>query len=71
MSLLSIKTCRAKNFLSLGNHFQAYDLTSSKFTLIIGHNGSGKCLDPSTEIEIEFDSKEVELAYLEFIANQE
>ena len=40
--MIVFKTIRWKNFLSTGNYFNEIPLDSSKSTLIIGKNGSGK-----------------------------
>ena len=40
--MIKFEKIRWKNFLSTGNSFTEIDLTSSKSTLIIGQNGSGK-----------------------------
>ena len=40
--MIKFEKIRWKNFLSTGNSFTEIDLTSSKSTLIVGQNGSGK-----------------------------
>jgi len=40
--MILFKTIRYKNFLSTGNHFTEFNLTSNSTTLIIGSNGAGK-----------------------------
>jgi DNA repair exonuclease SbcCD ATPase subunit len=40
--MLKFKTLKFKNFLSSGNQFTEIELNSTKSTLIVGHNGSGK-----------------------------
>jgi DNA repair exonuclease SbcCD ATPase subunit len=40
--MLKFKTLKFKNFLSSGNQFTEIKLNTTKSTLIIGHNGSGK-----------------------------
>lgn len=44
---------RYKNFLSTGDNFTEIDLTRNKTTLIVGMNGSGKCLHRSTEVSVD------------------
>lgn len=40
--MITFRTLRWKNFLSTGNNWTEIDLTNSKSTLIVGHNGAGK-----------------------------
>ena len=51
-----------RNFKSYGNNKQTLKLNTEKgdLILIVGKNGSGKCVDPSTEIEIEIDFNSIE-----------
>jgi len=56
-----------KNFLSSGNKFIKIDLDKNPTTAVSGINGVGKCLHPSTEVEIRFLSKEAEDAFKKFI----
>lgn len=65
MSLI-FRKLRWKNFLSTGNAFTELDLSSSTTTLIIGENGAGKCLHPSTVVDIDFTSDEVKQKFIEF-----
>lgn len=51
---------RWKNILSTGNIFTEINLTASKNSLIVGTNGSGKCLHPSTKVDVFVDDKDVE-----------
>lgn len=59
---------RFKNILSYGNIFTEIQLDRTATTLISGKNGSGKCLDKSTEIEIEIDDPEIKALYERFIS---
>jgi predicted ATP-binding protein involved in virulence len=61
------KKIRWQNLLSTGNIFTEIDFTKSPSTLIVGENGAGKCLDPSTKVDISFDSLEKELEFIHFI----
>lgn len=56
--MILFKTLRYKNFLSSGNNFTEIDFTNAKHTLVVGHNGAGKCLDPDTEISIFINNPE-------------
>lgn len=42
--MLTFKKARAKNFLSIGNHFLEYDLTADNLTLYKGKNSMGKSI---------------------------
>lgn len=59
---------RFKNILSYGDRFTEISLDKTSTTLITGKNGSGKCLDKSTEIEIEIDDPEIRALYKRFIS---
>ena len=67
--LLDIKSVEFRNFLSFGNSWQKFDLEDG-LNLVIGKrnaassNGSGKCLDENTEIEVEFLNEEIRMAFL-------
>lgn len=50
--MIIFKKARAKNFLSIGNHFLEYDLNSDNLTLYRGTNGTGKCVCENTIIRI-------------------
>jgi hypothetical protein len=59
-----------KNLQSIGNHPIKIQLDKAPHTLIGGRNGSGKCLDKSTKIDIKFESKVKYEHFLEFIKNK-
>lgn len=63
--MIIFEKVRYKNFLSTGNEFTEINLSEFHSTLIVGENGSGKCLRKSTEIEI-MDDKESD-AYKDFV----
>lgn len=42
--MIQFKTVRFKNFGSFGNTFTKIDLTKNATTLVVGNNGSGKCV---------------------------
>jgi hypothetical protein len=65
--MIIFRNLKFRNFLSTGNNFTEIDLTKSKRTLVVGSNGAGKCLDPTTEIDIEFHDSDVQQAYEDFI----
>jgi predicted ATP-binding protein involved in virulence len=69
MSILFRKV-RWKNFLSTGNLFTEVDLNSSNVTLVIGGNGSGKCVRKNTEIDIQFSDEETKQKYLEYMKSK-
>lgn len=64
--MIYIKTLKWKNFLSTGNVFTELDLHTKDTTLITGKNGEGKCVDPTTQIEIRFDNVEIEEKFKKF-----
>ena len=69
MKLLSLEF---KNIGSYGNRMHRIDFadTTSELIMINGKNGNGKCLDPSTEIEIDFLDEKSKKAILSFINNK-
>lgn len=56
--MIIFEKIRWMNMLSTGNIFTEIDLNSHKSTLIIGKNGSGKCLKGTTEVEVQIDDPE-------------
>lgn len=66
--MIKFQTIRFKNVLSYGNQVTEIRLDKSPTTLISGKNGSGKCLDKSTEIEIEIDDPEILALYEKFVS---
>jgi hypothetical protein len=57
--MVKFKNVRYKNFLSYGNAFTEIWLDYKPTTVLIGESGSGKCVDPLTEIEILIEDKKV------------
>ena len=55
--MVVFKKLRWKNFLSTGNQFTEMDLSTSRVSLIIGKNGSGKCLRKTTKITVKDNEK--------------
>jgi len=53
---ISFNNTRFKNFLSYGSAWQSFDFLNG-LNMIVGDNGSGKCVNPDTIIEIECDKK--------------
>lgn len=66
--MIIFEKLRYKNFLSTGSQFTEILLNRSQSTLVVGENGSGKCLDKATEIEISFVDEETEKAFKEFLS---
>jgi hypothetical protein len=52
--MLIFKTLTVRNFLSVGDTPIEIDLNCSRTTLVVGTNGTGKCLRGNTNIDIEF-----------------
>lgn len=69
MKLLSLEY---KNIGSYGNrnHRIEFNQNNSDLILIQGKNGNGKCLDPSTEIEIDFLNEKTKKSIVSFINNK-
>ena len=53
---ISFNNTRFKNFLSYGSTWQSFEFQNG-LNMIVGSNGSGKCVNPDTIIEIECDKK--------------
>jgi hypothetical protein len=66
--MIDFHTIRWKNLLSTGNAFTEVHLNKYKNTLIVGENGAGKCLDKSTNIDIEFADEETMNKFKDFLA---
>ncbi len=60
-----------RNFTSYGNRIQSltFDKSSNLF-LLYGLNGSGKCLCPSTELEVKIEDDEIRQKFLQFLKNK-
>ncbi len=57
-----------KNISSYGNKLQTLDFEKEgSLNLIVGKNGAGKCVHPDTEIDIKFESPDLEKEYLEYL----
>lgn len=63
--MLIFEKIRWQNLNATGNAFIEFDFTSHNTTLIMGENGSGKCVRGITEIEVCFPDPEVYSAYTE------
>jgi hypothetical protein len=62
--MLKIKKLKYSNILSVGNHPIEIDYEKNRNILIVGKNGSGKCVHPRTNITVKFDDPEVEKLFL-------
>ena len=54
-----IKEVEIHNFLCYGSHNIVNFEEIKGLTGLFAENGSGKCVDPETKIEIEFDEKKI------------
>lgn len=68
--MIRITSVSFRNFLSVGNVPVTIRLDSHKKTIISGKNGQGKCLDPLTQIKIEFANPETEKAFADFLTSK-
>jgi ABC-type cobalamin/Fe3+-siderophores transport system ATPase subunit len=50
--MITFKKIRWRNFLSTGQQFTEIDFQKNQTNLIIGTNGSGKCVDINTNIRL-------------------
>lgn len=65
---MKIKLIKWKNFASYGNRWQELKFNdNNSFNYLYGNNGTGKCLHPDTEIEIEFLDEKLKNEFIEFI----
>lgn len=66
---MKIKSIEWKNFGSYGNKLQKIEFIDNQgnFYLVLGQNGSGKCLDKDTQIEIKINDKEQEERFRKFV----
>ena len=65
--MVIFESVRFQNFLSTGNLLTEVVLNSHNNTLICGINGSGKCLDPLTTVDIKFKNKKTEKKFKKFL----
>lgn len=68
--MIIFKELKYSNFLSSGNNPTTIDLDSVESTLILGKNGSGKCLGSSTVLQIQVNKDETENKLKEFLKNE-
>lgn len=50
--MLTLSRVEAKNFLSVGDDPVRVELDSSKFTIVVGQNGFGKCVSINTKVRV-------------------
>jgi hypothetical protein len=68
--MIIFEKIRYVNLMSVGAQPVEIDLNSHRASLIVGKNGSGKCLRKTTEIEIQFSDKETERKFQEYLKKQ-
>lgn len=66
-----IKDIILKNFLSYGDQPTRYVFDKHNVTLIYAKNGKGKCVDKSTQININFSNDVVKQKFIGFVENNE
>jgi len=64
--MIIFENIKWRNFLSTGNQFIEIILNKHNSTLLIGENAAGKCVDPSTKIEIQISDHEIRKKFEEF-----
>lgn len=65
---MRINNFRWKNINSYGNKLQTIKTKpEGSLNLIVGDNGSGKCVHPDTEIELNFGNPELEKKFMDFV----
>lgn len=67
---VKFKKVTYKNFLAVGNDPMEIILDCNDMTLFCGINGGGKCLDPSTKIDVLIDDSVAEILFNEFMKNR-
>lgn len=65
--MLIFKKILWRNLLSTGSSPNSFELNSHSSTLIAGKNGCGKCLHPTTLIDIEFEDEETRQKFIKFL----
>ena len=53
--MIVFENLKWKNFLSTGNNWTEIHLNRSPSTLIVGQNGSGKCLRGNTVVKVNIE----------------
>lgn len=65
---MKITELKFKNIGPYGNNYQELKFEEEgSLNLIVGKNGHGKCVHPDTEIEIQFEEKELEERFKNFL----
>ncbi len=65
---MKINSWEWRNIGSYGNKKHKIELKNEgSLNMIMGSNGSGKCLDPHTEIDVFFEDSNLEEKFLNFI----
>jgi len=65
--MIKFTSVEYKNFRSIGNHPIKIDLTRSHTTMVAGPNGSGKCVDKNTEVEIDIENPHIKRLFLDMV----
>lgn len=65
--MVVFKNLSYRNFLSTGDIPTSINLDSHTSTLVVGTNGSGKCLRGNTEVDIIFSNKKTEDKFTSFL----
>lgn len=69
---MKITSLNFRNIGSYGNNIQELKFEDEgSLNLIVGKNGHGKCVHPDTEIDIKFESPELESKYEQFLMDRE
>jgi ABC-type cobalamin/Fe3+-siderophores transport system ATPase subunit len=50
--MITFKKIRYRNFLSSGNQFTEIDFQKNHTNILVGCNGSGKCVDINTKVKL-------------------
>ncbi len=59
--MINFTQLKVQNFFSVGNNPIEINLKNANLTLVCGKNGSGKCLEKSSLIEIDTDEDTLKL----------
>ena len=65
-----LKSISIKNFLSYGERPIIYQFDRHQMMLVTAKNGSGKCVDKSTKIDVQLQDEETHKKFIEFINKQ-
>lgn len=64
---MKLESLKFRNIRAYGNNIQELKFSDEgSLNIIVGNNGFGKCVSPTTEIDVEFTDEAVAAAFEEY-----